>query len=148
GQSGAKTSPNSGSGASRCLGSARAFERGLMRLALRLIAVIGALFVLLAPSAHALDPLSPTATPVPPSVADAIARIEAKARHAHSTWGLLVADAKTGQVLVSQNSEKLFTPGSTLKLYSAAAALHDYGAGRRFRTPVYRTGSVRHGVLS
>ena len=77
-----------------------------------------------------------------------IARVEAKARYVHSTWGLLVADAKTGQVLVSQNAEKLFTPGSTLKLYSAAAALHDYGAGHRFRTPVYRTGSVRGGVLS
>src|SRR5437588_9329404 len=105
-------------------------------------------FALAAPTANAIDPLSPTTTPVRPSVADAIARVEAKARYMHSTWGLLVADAKTGQVLVSQNAEKLFTPGSTLKLYSAAGALHDYGPGHRFRTPVYRTGSVRHGVLS
>jgi serine-type D-Ala-D-Ala carboxypeptidase/endopeptidase (penicillin-binding protein 4) len=87
-------------------------------------------------------------TPVPPSVSAAIAQIEAKARYAHSTWGLLIADANTGQVLVSQNPEKLFTPGSTLKLYSAAAALHDYGPGFRFRTPVFRTEAVRHGVLS
>jgi D-alanyl-D-alanine carboxypeptidase/D-alanyl-D-alanine-endopeptidase (penicillin-binding protein 4) len=105
-------------------------------------------FALAAATANAIDPLSPTTAPVPPSVAGAIARVEAKARYTHSTWGLFVADARTGQVLVSQNPEKLFTPGSTLKLYSAAAALHDYGAGHRFRTPVYRTGSVRRGVLS
>jgi serine-type D-Ala-D-Ala carboxypeptidase/endopeptidase (penicillin-binding protein 4) len=87
-------------------------------------------------------------TPVPPSVSATIAQIEAKARYAHSTWGLLVADASTGEVLVSQNAEQLFTPGSTLKTYSAAAALHDYGPGHRFRTPVFRTGGVRRGVLS
>ena len=105
-------------------------------------------FVVAASAASAIDPLSPTTSPVPPSVARAIARVEAKPRYVHSTWGLLVADAKTGRVLVSQNPLKLFTPGSTLKLYSAAVALHDYGAGHRFRTPVYRTGNVRRGVLS
>ncbi len=107
----------------------------------------GSAFALAASPAGAVDPLSPTGAPVPPSVAHTIARVEAKARYMHSTWGLFVADAKTGQVLVSQNPEKLFTPGSTLKLYSAASVLHDYGAGYRFRTPVYRSGSVRRGVL-
>ena len=85
--------------------------------------------------------------PGPSKLASTIVRVQAKARYLHSTWGLLVADARTGDVLVSQNAEKLFTPGSTLKMYSAAAALHDYGAGHRFRTPVFRTGSVRRGVL-
>jgi D-alanyl-D-alanine carboxypeptidase/D-alanyl-D-alanine-endopeptidase (penicillin-binding protein 4) len=118
-----------------------------VRLVLRLVGVGCIVFALAASTANAIDPLSPTTTPVPPSVADVIARVEAKARYMHSTWGLLVADAKTGQVLVSQNAEKLFTPGSTLKLYSAAAVLHDYGAGYRFRTPVFRSGSVRRGVL-
>ena len=119
-----------------------------MRLGARLVAVAGIVFALAASTASAIDPLSPTTTPVPPSVAAVIARVEAKARYAHSTWGLLAADAKIGQVLISQNAEQLFTPGSTLKLYSAAAVLHDYGAGYRFRTPVFRTGSVRRGVLS
>ena len=119
-----------------------------MRLGARLIAVAGIVFALVASTANAVGPLSPSTTPVPPSVAAVIARVEAKARYAHSTWGLLVADATTGQMLASQNAEQLFTPGSTLKLYSAAAVLHDYGAGYRFRTPVFRTGSVRHGVLS
>ncbi len=119
-----------------------------MRFVSGFVGMVCIVFALAASNANAIDPLSPTTTPVPPSVASAIARVEAKARYTHSTWGLLVADAKTGQVLVSQNAEKLFTPGSTLKLYSAAAALHDYGAGHRFKTPVYRTGSVRGGVLS
>jgi D-alanyl-D-alanine carboxypeptidase/D-alanyl-D-alanine-endopeptidase (penicillin-binding protein 4) len=118
-----------------------------MRLGVRLVALAGIVFALAASTANAVDPLSPTATPVPPSVAGTIARVEAKARYLHSTWGLLVADANTGEVLVSQNPEKLFTPGSTLKTYAAAAVLHDYGAGHRFRTPVFRTGSVRRGVL-
>jgi serine-type D-Ala-D-Ala carboxypeptidase/endopeptidase (penicillin-binding protein 4) len=118
-----------------------------MQLVMRLVAVAGIVFALAASTALAADPLSPTGTPVPPSVAGTIARIEAKARYLHSTWGLLVADAKTGKVLVSQNAEKLFTPGSTLKTYSAAAVLHDYGHGHRFRTPVFRTGNVRRGVL-
>ncbi|HEY3727422.1 MAG TPA: D-alanyl-D-alanine carboxypeptidase/D-alanyl-D-alanine-endopeptidase [Solirubrobacteraceae bacterium] len=119
-----------------------------MRFAVRLIGVACMVFALAASAANAIDPLSPTTTPVPPSLASTIARVEAKARYTHSTWAQLVADAKSGEVLVSQNPEKLFTPGSTLKLYSAAAVLHDYGAGHRFRTPVYRTGSVRRGVLS
>ena len=123
-------------------------RQALMRLVVTVVAVTGSVFVLAASPAGAVDPLSPTGAPVPPSVAQTIARVEAKARYMHSTWGLLVADANTGKALVSQNPEKLFTPGSTLKLYSAATVLHDYGPGHRFRTPVFRTGSVRRGVLS
>ena len=120
----------------------------LMRLVVMVFAVAGVVGALAASSATAADPLSPTGTPVPPSVARTIARVEAKPRYKHSTWGLFVADAKTGKALISQNPEKLFTPGSTLKLYSAAAVLHDYGPSYRFRTPVFRTGTVRRGVLS
>lgn len=119
-----------------------------MRSVMRVLAVAGMVSALAVSTAAAVDPLSPTGTPVPPSVAETIARVEAKPRYLHSTWGLFVADAHTGQALVAQNPEKLFTPGSNLKLYTAAAALHAYGAGHRFRTPVFRTGSVRHGVLS
>jgi D-alanyl-D-alanine carboxypeptidase len=87
-----------------------------MRFVLKLVGLAGIVFALAASAASAIDPLSPTTTPIPPSVGRAISGVEAKARYTHSTWGLLVADAKTGQVLVSQNPEKLFTPGSTLKL--------------------------------
>jgi PBP4 family serine-type D-alanyl-D-alanine carboxypeptidase len=119
-----------------------------MRLVARLVGMACVALAVAASAAGANDPLSPTTPPVPPSVARTIARIEAKVRYRHSTWGLLVGDAKTGQALVSQNPLELFTPGSTLKLYSAAVALHDYGASHRFKTPVYRTGNVRRGVLN
>ncbi len=118
-----------------------------MRLVLKLTAMTGLAFVMAVSTAMAVDPLAPTARPIPPSVVSTIARVQSEARYLHATWGLFVADANTGEVLVSQNPEKLFTPGSTLKLYSAAAVFHDYGAGHRFRTPVFRTGSVRRGVL-
>ncbi len=108
----------------------------------------GAGLALAVSSASAIDPLTPTGRPVPPNVLRTITRVENKARYKHSTWGLFAADAKTGQALVSQNPEKLFTPGSTLKLYTAAAVLHDYGPGHRFKTPVFRTGSLRRGVLA
>jgi D-alanyl-D-alanine carboxypeptidase/D-alanyl-D-alanine-endopeptidase (penicillin-binding protein 4) len=111
------------------------------------VAAAGVVLALAASSASAIDPLSPTASPVPATVTNAISRVEAKARYRHSTWGLFAADAHTGQVLLSQNPEKLFTPGSTLKTYAAASVLHEYGANHRFRTPVFRTAGVRHGAL-
>ena len=120
----------------------------LMRLVVMVFAVAGVVGALAASTASAADPLSPAAPPVPPSVAKTIARVQAKPRYRHSTWGLFAADAKTGKVLLSQGAQKLFTSGSTLKLYSAAAVLHDYGPGYRFRTPVFRTGNVRNGVLT
>ena len=118
-----------------------------MRLVLRLITMTSLVFAAAIDIAAAAGPLAPTASPVPPSLASTIDRVQAESRYLHSTWGLFAADANTGQVLASQNPELLFTPGSTLKMYSAAAAFHDYGAGHRFRTPVFRTGSVRRGVL-
>jgi serine-type D-Ala-D-Ala carboxypeptidase/endopeptidase (penicillin-binding protein 4) len=114
---------------------------------LRLAAVV-AMTALMGSAAGAAEPLLPAAPPVPPSVARTIARVQAKPRYRHSTWGLFAADAKTGKVLLSQGAQLLFTSGSTLKLYSAAAVLHDYGPGYRFRTPVFRTGNVRNGVLA
>lgn len=55
----------------------------------------------------------------------------------HASWGIAVADQKTGEVLYSQNADKLFAPASTTKLFSSAAALMDIGPAFRFVTPVY-----------
>ncbi|MGH7233743.1 MAG: D-alanyl-D-alanine carboxypeptidase/D-alanyl-D-alanine endopeptidase [Nitrospiraceae bacterium] len=84
---------------------------------------------------------------VPDSVITAIAEIAAHPRYAHSTWGIAVADLKTGDVLFEQNSNKMFVPGSILKTYSTAAVLDAYGPDYRFRTPVYRLGNLNGGVL-
>jgi D-alanyl-D-alanine carboxypeptidase/D-alanyl-D-alanine-endopeptidase (penicillin-binding protein 4) len=62
-------------------------------------------------------------------------------------WGVLVTDAKTGEVLYQREPDKLFTPASTTKLFSCAAALIAYGPDHRFETPVYRRGPVVDGSL-
>ena len=59
---------------------------------------------------------------------------------AHLGWQFV--DLATGEVASEPSSEKLFVPASTTKLFSTAAALDSLGADYRFRTPVYRRGSV------
>src|SRR5262249_59891009 len=39
-------------------------------------------------------------------------------KHAH--WGLLLVDAKTGQVLYEHNADRLFAPASVTKLFSCS----------------------------
>src|SRR5215470_8834431 len=53
---------------------------------------------------------------------------------AKGDWGLLVADAKTGQVLFEQNADRYFVPASNMKLFTTALALAKLGADFRFRT--------------
>jgi len=81
-------------------------------------------------------------------VAKAIARIERFSRYRQSDWGYDVLDQNSGKVLVAQNAQKMFDPGSTMKLYAVSAALSRYGSSYRFRTPVYREGTVADGTLS
>src|SRR5262245_57974856 len=61
-------------------------------------------------------------------------------KHAH--WGILVADLETGETVYEVNSDKLFAPASTTKLYTVAAALDALGADYRFQTPIMRFGEV------
>src|SRR6516164_5510886 len=49
-------------------------------------------------------------------------------------WGLLIADAKTGQVLFEQNADRYFVPASNMKLFTTALALRTLGRDYRFRT--------------
>jgi serine-type D-Ala-D-Ala carboxypeptidase/endopeptidase (penicillin-binding protein 4) len=53
---------------------------------------------------------------------------------AKGDWGLLVADAKTGQVLFEQNADRYFVPASNMKLFTTALALAKLGPDFRFRT--------------
>jgi D-alanyl-D-alanine carboxypeptidase/D-alanyl-D-alanine-endopeptidase (penicillin-binding protein 4) len=61
-------------------------------------------------------------------------------KHAH--WGILFTDLETGQTVYELNADKLFVPASTTKLYTVATALDAFGPDHRFKTPVYRRGSV------
>ena len=84
----------------------------------------------------------------PAGLVTAVATIEHASRYGHADWGIQVLNEDGGNVLASQNSQKLFPPASTMKLYSVATALKLYGPDYRFKTPVYRQGSVTGGTLS
>lgn len=68
-------------------------------------------------------------------------------KYAHSIWGIYVKDIQTGAILFDVNSEKLFSPASTTKLFSVASLLHAFGDEYRFKTPVFATNQVKEGVL-
>lgn len=80
-------------------------------------------------------------------LAEKIRQVINRPEYGQSHWGILVADAKTGEPLFAKNPEKLFTPASTTKLYSCAAALTAFGANHRFVTPVYAIGKIDDGEL-
>jgi serine-type D-Ala-D-Ala carboxypeptidase/endopeptidase (penicillin-binding protein 4) len=92
---------------------------------------------------------SQDATPVSEQpLPDAFAAVMNQPRYAEYTqWGIYVADRKTGEAVYDLNSIQRYVPGSTTKLFPAAAALTAYGADFRFETPVYRRGDVVDGVL-
>ncbi|MBV8066469.1 MAG: D-alanyl-D-alanine carboxypeptidase, partial [Candidatus Eremiobacteraeota bacterium] len=91
--------------------------------------------------------LAATSSGVPTEVDRTIAQVLAKPLYAHSFFGLYVADEKTGETLIDRSAAAMFDTGSIMKVYSTAAALKVYGPDYRFRTPVYRTGSMSGGVL-
>jgi serine-type D-Ala-D-Ala carboxypeptidase/endopeptidase (penicillin-binding protein 4) len=55
---------------------------------------------------------------------------------AKGDWGLLIADASSGQVLFEENADKYFVPASNMKLFTTALALEKLGLEYRFRTTV------------
>lgn len=74
-------------------------------------------------------------------------KIMNQAKYDHSIWGIYVKDLETDEVLFDLNSEKLFSPASTTKLFSVAALLNAFGDDYRFKTPVYSTGKIEQGKL-
>lgn len=55
---------------------------------------------------------------------------------AKGDWGLLVADASSGQVLFEQNADQYFVPASNMKLFTTALVLTKLGPEYRFRTTI------------
>ena len=58
------------------------------------------------------------------------------------TWGVLVTDAETGEVLYARNSDSYFLPASCAKLFTTALALATLGPDYRVRTTIASTGPV------
>ena len=64
-----------------------------------------------------------------------------------SHWGVLVTDAKTGEVVYPHNADRMLLPASVTKLFSVAAALCLLGVDFLFETPVYARGKLKDGKL-
>jgi D-alanyl-D-alanine carboxypeptidase/D-alanyl-D-alanine-endopeptidase (penicillin-binding protein 4) len=75
-------------------------------------------------------------------------KIMQQPKYKHSNWGIYVKDSVTGQELFDLNSDLMFLPASTTKLFSVSALLNAYGDDYRFKTPVYAVGEVVSGKLN
>jgi serine-type D-Ala-D-Ala carboxypeptidase/endopeptidase (penicillin-binding protein 4) len=68
---------------------------------------------------------------------------------AHGFWGIEVVSLAAGNVIYSENSDKLFTPASNTKLFTTAAALALIGPDYKFHTTIETTGTLdRYGRLN
>ena len=82
-----------------------------------------------------------------PSLARALARALSDPSLAHSGVALLVVSLDRGDTLFSREAERLYTPASNRKLFTAASALHWLGPDHRFRTTLLTTGAQRGDTL-
>ncbi len=57
-------------------------------------------------------------------------------------WGLLIADAETGETLFEENAAKYFVPASNMKLLTTALALAKLGPEYRFHTTLESRGAI------
>ena len=60
---------------------------------------------------------------------------------------VLVVSLDRGDTLYARETNRLYTPASNLKLFTAAAALHHLGPDYRFRTPLLATGPITGDTL-
>ena len=68
---------------------------------------------------------------------------------AKGEWGVLIVDAKSGQVMFEQNADRYFVPASNMKLLTTALALAALGPDYRFRTTLEaQTGVSPEGKIS
>src|SRR5580692_10614783 len=64
-------------------------------------------------------------------------------------WGLLIADAATGETLYALNEDKYFVPASNMKLFTTALALSKLGVDYKFQTTLETRGTISEdGTLS
>ncbi len=60
-------------------------------------------------------------------------------------WGLLIADAESGETLYEQNADKYFVPASNMKLFTSALAMAKLGPDYRFHTTLETRGTISTG---
>lgn len=113
----------------------------------RLLTIVGVVLIVLAAlCAAGCTATSPAETVIPPDAENAtefkeqVDAVISQERYDYATWGMMARDTSTGEVLLSMNGDRLFTPGSTTKVFTVSTALDVLGPDYRFRTPVYRVG--------
>lgn len=77
----------------------------------------------------------------------AIDRILADSLLEHSGSSVLVVSLDRGDTLYAREANRLVTPASNLKLFTAASALHHLGADYRFETTLLATGPIESDSL-
>ena len=120
------------------------------------------LIVLTAIPAEAQEPPVPAVPPSvevrerpAPSASSASERFARRVENLLSTspvnkgeWGILLADASSGEVLYAKNADSYFVPASNMKLLTTALALDALGKDFRFHTTIETDGKVSaSGVL-
>lgn len=83
----------------------------------------------------------------PAELTKTLVGIEQGPRYAHSDWGYQVIDRQSGEVLASQDPQRLFDAGSTMKTFAVSTALEHLGADTVFKTPVYKAGTQNGATL-
>ncbi len=78
----------------------------------------------------------------PKTFAEAVHQVTRRSVYAHGEFGLEVYSLDTGKILYALNSQRLFTPGSTTKIFTEGTALYLLGPDYQFHTPLYRTGKI------
>jgi D-alanyl-D-alanine carboxypeptidase/D-alanyl-D-alanine-endopeptidase (penicillin-binding protein 4) len=84
---------------------------------------------------HAADPTGPSA------LADAVG--SALSSHTRSgRWGAIVVSLTRGDTLFSENADAMMQPASTMKMFTSAMALDEFGPDYTFRTPALHDGQI------
>jgi D-alanyl-D-alanine carboxypeptidase/D-alanyl-D-alanine-endopeptidase (penicillin-binding protein 4) len=78
----------------------------------------------------------------PATLAARIDAILSRADFKHALFGIEFYSLDANKPIYAMNADKLFVPGSTTKLITMGSALQLLGPDYRFRTRVYRTGTI------
>jgi D-alanyl-D-alanine carboxypeptidase/D-alanyl-D-alanine-endopeptidase (penicillin-binding protein 4) len=101
--------------------------------------IVGAVFCV---TLFGIAPVLAQGAAPPKTFSETVKQVMARPVYRHARIGLEVWSLDTGKAVFAVDGDKLFTPGSTTKLFTEGAALTLLGPDYRFHTPLYRTGKL------
>ena len=101
---------------------------------IRLISLLGLLFSPLANGELAQNTNPPATTA---ELRQDLANFVSQPKYVAAMWGIKVISLDSGHVLFEHNAQKLLSPASNTKLFTAALALERLGPDARFKTSLY-----------